>query len=173
MIAICQSYLDSHKRTSKVPKPITTAEQITTIRLEELGHIPVLSDGWWRCSLCEQQVRHGRIPMLIDKGKCPGPWMTLWKPGQGQGRWEARRGCTISINGVAIHVSHHTRWYRGLYYCGLCGSYAVTRVEGLARRCPCKPPNPSTAGRLRRINNGDFPTSTGTYTHSIDSHPTL
>lgn len=169
LVAICQTYLESHKRTTKDPKPIQTAEQITTIRLEELGHIPVLSEGWWRCSICLQQVRQGRIPMLINKGRRPGP--NVWNAAVGQGRWEFRRGHKATINGVAIHVTHCTRWYRGLYYCSLCGSYAVTRVEGLSRRCQMRPPNQAAAGRLKRILDGKFPTHTGVWTHDIDSYP--
>ena len=168
-MAICQTYLESYKRTSNQPRPIRSAEQIATIRLEELGHIPVLSNEWWRCSLCQQSVRHAKLQMLLNKGRCPGP--TVWRQSVGRGRWEVQQGETVALNGVSLHATHKIAWYRGLYYCKCCGAYAVTRVERLAKVCPLRPVNLSTANRLKRIQNGLFPTPNSAWPTDIDSMP--
>ena len=56
----------------------------------------------------------------------------------------------VVIGNATVHESHALMVFRGLHFCKKCGSYAVKKLENLAR--PCDPAGDSPEDAMRKKN---------------------
>ena len=162
IIACVHEFADKKDYEDKEPVP----KRVKIDPLESLGHIPIRDGLRWSCSLCGHtwtMASRARMELL---GLCPGPgiWARNATVSLNQ-TWATRRGCSLVVGGLQVHISHSLKWHRGVIYCNICGMYSAGRVLGkLQQRCNMTVVgNPTAAWRLKRISDGFYPTKKGTW----------
>ena len=173
LIAVCQKYLPKVVRKEPDTSIRISGEARLIERFEALGHIPVKHEnGSWRCSLCLCQWSKAITPTTVQTTQCPGP--SMWNPSSLQpGHWRAREGIEVYVNGHMIHKTHTVQWYRGIYYCSKCGSYAIRRVDRLKLLCLLRPISNASANRLKNMIESKHPRKNGVFPTEQDALPPI
>ena len=145
--------------------------------MSKCGHTVVTQGNRARCITCGQSwygSNKHQVDMILILGRCPGPriWgIPPYRELDDRPIVIPQRGPPIVYNGKLLDRSHKLRWYKGLLYCGCCGSSSVNRVKGLKDPCKLKSPTVNMTRRLNSIRSGKPPYPLTTWPNTNAMYP--
>ena len=112
-------------------------------------HSPVIARKKWTCIRCGNGAARTNLRAFLPT-PCTRTIPISARPQQ-------VNHANIQVGGTTIHSTHRISWYRGIYWCRRCGSFAITTPRNLRRACE----GPTTSGRktLGRLQRGLTPRS--------------